>query len=169
MVLGVFRTALAIPISIEASLPSPAIRLNTTIRNYARRAHLLASNHPLAKAIHRAQTKDSRLIRNQSQHLQLLSIANSIPENDERDTEQIIPYRFRPWDTPTYKTTISLKSKTEEAIEHNSHLATKRDNCTTIYSDASQIKDGNGIGVGLVAYNSTLQEIYLEKTNIGDY
>ncbi|KAF7572893.1 hypothetical protein PtrM4_077980 [Pyrenophora tritici-repentis] len=80
-----------------------------------------------------------------------------------------IPYQFRPWDTPNYKVKISQKRKEEEAIEHKAYIKTRLDNCTTIYSDASQIKDGNGIGVGIVAYNSTQQEVYSEKTNIGEY
>ena len=52
-VLGVFRTAPSIPASVEASLLSPAIRLNATLRNYATRAAQLAKTHPIAIAIAR--------------------------------------------------------------------------------------------------------------------
>ncbi|EOA83077.1 uncharacterized protein SETTUDRAFT_82730, partial [Exserohilum turcica Et28A] len=63
----------------------------------------------------------------------------------------IIPYRFRPWDSLNYKVTISRKTKEEEATAHTAYIQSRiGDNFTAIYSDASKIKEGKGIGVGVV-------------------
>jgi hypothetical protein len=47
----------------------------------------------------------------------------------------------------------------QSRIEDNNFIA--------VYSDASKVPDGEGIGINLVAYN-TAQEIHSEKTNIGE-
>ncbi|KAF7576149.1 hypothetical protein PtrM4_003890 [Pyrenophora tritici-repentis] len=167
--LGVFRTAPTVPTSLEASLLPPAIRLNSTIRNYASRANLLANTHPIAKAITRIQSTNLQRSKKPNQHRQLQTITNAIPKNNKRDTEQTIPYRFRPWDTLNYTVTVSQKSKEEEANAHQAYIKTRLDNYTTIYSDASQTQEGKGIGVGIAVYNSTQQEIYSETVNIGQY
>ncbi|KAF7568383.1 Dimer-Tnp-hAT domain containing protein [Pyrenophora tritici-repentis] len=154
--LGVFRTAPTVPTSLEASLLPPAIRLNSTIRNYASRANLLANTHPIAKAITRIQSTNLQRSKKPNQHRQLQTITNAIPKNNKRDTEQTIH-------------TVSQKSKEEEANAHQAYIKTRLDNYTTIYSDASQTQEGKGIGVGIAVYNSTQQEIYSETVNIGQY
>ncbi|KAK1916950.1 hypothetical protein P3342_004506 [Pyrenophora teres f. teres] len=153
---------------LEASLLPPAIRLNSTIRNYASRANLLANTHPIAKAITRIQSTNLQRSKKPNQHRQLQTITNAILKQ-QRDTEQTIPYRFRPWDTLNYTVTVSQKSKEEEANAHQAYIKTRLDNYTTIYSDASQTQEGKGIGVGIAVYNSTQQEIYSETVNIGQY
>lgn len=132
-ILGVFRTAPALPTSIEASLPSPAIRLNTTIRNYAIRVNQLAKTHPVVLATIRLQSTDLLRSRKPGQHRQLLAITSSIPNNNNRNIERIIPYRFRPWDDLNYKITISKRTKEEEAIAHTTYIQSRiGDNFTAI-------------------------------------
>ncbi|KAH8621200.1 hypothetical protein IG631_24143 [Alternaria alternata] len=132
------------------------------------RANQLASTHPISIAINRLKATDRARCRKPGQPRQLETITNSIPANNSNNTERIVPYRFRPWDSPTYTVTISKKTKEEEAIAHTAYTQSRLgDNYIAIYSDASQVKDGKGIGVGLVAYNSAQEETYTERTNIG--
>jgi ribonuclease HI len=168
-VLGVFRTAPSTPASAEASLLSPAVRLNATLRKYAARAAQLAKTHPIARAIARLQATDPQQTKKLKQLRQLLQITSSIPSTHNREIEKIVPYRFRPWDSLNYKVTVSRKTKEEEAIAHTAYIQSKiGDNFIAIYSDASKIEEGKGIGVGVIAYNSAQEELYAEKSNIGD-
>ena len=167
-IIGVFRTSPSLPTSIESGLTSPAIRLNTNNRKYASRAHQLSSNHPIQKAITRITNTDKASYKKPNQHRQLYTIVKSIPERDNNSVEKIIPYRFRPWESLNYKVTVSKKSKEEEAIAHADYILSRSgDNFTAIYSDASQHDKGIGIGVGVVAYSSTHEETFSQKTNIG--
>ncbi|KAH7556799.1 hypothetical protein BM1_06233 [Bipolaris maydis] len=166
-VLGVFKTAPAIPTSIEASLPSPAVRLSQTNRKYALRAIQLAQTHPITKAIARLQKTTLQRQKKPNKIRQLRTIINSIPSTKE--IEEIIPYRFRPWDSLNYKISISQKSKEEETAAHKDYIQIIEDNSIVIYSDASKTKDGDGIGVGLVVYNLNQEEIYAETKNIGEH
>ncbi|KAF7564345.1 uncharacterized protein PtrM4_152490 [Pyrenophora tritici-repentis] len=60
------------------------------------------------------------------------------------------------------------KEQKEEAIAHTDYILSRSgDNFTAIYSDASQHDKGIGIGVGVVAYSSTHEETFSQKTNIG--
>ena len=146
-----FKTAPAIPTSIEASLPSPAIRLSQTNRKYALRAIQLAPTHPITKAIARLQKTTLQLSKKPNKTRQLRAITSSIPVTQE--IEEIIPYRFRPWDSLNYNISISKKSKEEEAAAHKDYIQTIEDNSIVIYLDASKTKDGDRIKVGLAAYN----------------
>ena len=167
-IIGVFRTSPSLPTSIESGLTSPAIRLNTNNRKYASRAHQLSSNYPIQKAITRITNTDKASYKKPNQHRQLYTIVKSIPERDNNSVEKIIPYRFRPWESLNYKVTVSKKSKEEEAIAHADYILSRSgDNFTAIYSDASQHDKGIGIGVGVVAYSSTHEETFSQKTNIG--
>ncbi|KAH7563628.1 hypothetical protein BM1_00675 [Bipolaris maydis] len=165
-VLGVFKTAPAIPTSIEASLPSPAVRLSQTNRKYALRAIQLAPTHPITKAIARLQKTTLQQSKQPNKPRQLRAITSSIPSTKE--IEEIISYRFRPWDSLNYNISISKKSKEEEAAAHKDYIQTIEDNSIVIYSDASKTKDRDGIGVGLAVYNPNQEEIYAETKNIGE-
>jgi len=168
-ILGTFRTAPALPTSIEAGLLSPAIRLNTSLQKYAIRANQLASTHPITIAINRLKSTSPLGSKKPDQHRQLHSITSSIPASNDGETERIIPYRFRPWDGLNYTVTVSAKTKEDEAIAHNAYMHSRKEDSdfVAIYSDASKVPDGEGIGIGLVAYN-TAQEVHSEKTNIGE-
>ncbi|KAH7556274.1 hypothetical protein BM1_05708 [Bipolaris maydis] len=165
-VLGVFKTAPAIPTSIEASLPSPAVQLSQTNRKYALRAIQLAPTHPITKAIARLQKTTLQQSKQPNKPRQLRAITSSIPSTKE--IEEIISYRFRPWDSLNYNISISKKSKEEEAAAHKDYIQTIEDNSIVIYSDASKTKDRDGIGVGLAVYNPNQEEIYAETKNIGE-
>ncbi|KAH7548829.1 hypothetical protein BM1_10854 [Bipolaris maydis] len=119
-VLGVFKTAPAIPTSIEASLPSPAVRLSQTNRKYALRAIQLAPTHPITKAIARLQKTTLQQSKQPNKLRQLRAITSSIPSTKE--IEEIISYRFRPWDSLNYNISISKKSKEEEAAAHKDYI-----------------------------------------------
>ncbi|KAH8621141.1 hypothetical protein IG631_24195 [Alternaria alternata] len=164
---GAFRTSPALPTSKEAGLTTPAIRLNTATRKYALRATQLATTHPIPSAIARLRSTDLHIQKNPGQYRQLATIANAIPALDE-PVEKIIPHRFRPRDDLNYTVVVSRKTKEEEAAAHAEYIRSRsKDNFTTIYSDASQLQGGIGIGVGLAAYNAAQQEIHSRKTNIG--
>lgn len=168
-ILGAFRTSPALPTSIEAGLTTPAIRLNTATRKYALRATQLATTHPIPNAIARLRSTNLHIQKNPGQYRQLATIANAIPALDE-PVEKIIPHRFRPWDDLNYTVVVSKKTKEEEAVAHAAYIKSRsKDNFTTIYSDASQLQGGIGIGVGLAAYNAAQQEIHSRKTNIGPF
>ena len=49
-ILGTSRTALILPSEVEAALPPPAIRLHSTLRQYAFRIYKLPFNYPLKVA-----------------------------------------------------------------------------------------------------------------------
>jgi ribonuclease HI len=168
-ILGAFRTSPALPTSIESGLTTPTIRLNTATRKYAIRAAQLPSTHPIPKAIARLRSTNLHTQKKPGQHRQLATIINAIPTHN-KDIEKIIPYRFKPWDTLSYTVSVSKKPKEEEAIAHAVYVQSRsKDNFVTIYSDASRIEKGIGIGVGLVVYNAAQQEIYSKKTNIGPH
>ena len=95
--MGVFKTTPAIPTSIEASLPSPEIRLSQINRKYALRAIQLAKTHPVQKAIARLnKTKELQKSKQPKTKIarQLETITSSIPTSQER--EEIILYKFKP-------------------------------------------------------------------------
>lgn len=50
-ILGVFKTAPIVPMEVEAAIPPIAIRLNTTIRQYAFRLAKLSRDHPVNKEL----------------------------------------------------------------------------------------------------------------------
>jgi hypothetical protein len=55
---------------------------------------------------------------------------------------------------PPYKTVLSKLSKEEEAQAHTAYMSTRMgDSLLTVYSDASSVQDGTGIGVGIVAFD----------------
>jgi ribonuclease HI len=168
-IIGAFRTSPVLPTSIEAGLTTPAIRLNTATRKYAIRATQLDSTHPIPIAMARLRSTNLHIQKKPGQYRQLATIANAIPALDEQ-TEKIIPHRFRPWDNLSYTVVVSRKTKEEEAIAHAEYIRSRnKDNFIAIYSDASQLKGGIGIGVGLAAYNAAQQEIHSRKTNIGPF
>jgi alpha-mannosidase len=71
----------------------------------------------------------------------------------------------------SYNTTLSQYSKQEEAKRHKAYMESRLgDNLLAIYSDASALRDGTGIGVGLVAYDyaQDAQEVFSQILNIGE-
>ena len=50
-ILGTFYTAPILPSKVEAALLPPAIRLNSTLRQYTFRIYKLPFNHPLKEAL----------------------------------------------------------------------------------------------------------------------
>jgi hypothetical protein len=69
--------------------------------------------------------------------------------------EKIQYYYFAPWDRKTpYEVLISKLSKAEAAKAHNQQIENLiLTNSTTIYTDASSMEEGKGIGVGVVVYD----------------
>ncbi|KAH7559020.1 hypothetical protein BM1_03957 [Bipolaris maydis] len=118
------------------------------------------------KAIARLQKTTLQQSKQPNKPRQLRAITSSIPSTKE--IEEIISYRFRPWDSLNYNISISKKSKEEEAAAHKDYIQTIEDNSIVIYSDASKTKDRDGIGVGLAVYNPNQEEIYAETKNIGE-
>jgi hypothetical protein len=134
-ILDTFCTSSTLLSGIEAALPQPAIRLNTTLRQYAFQAWKLPDNHPIKKAtqlivsqLYSHRTSDSEIDSGESDdnhykrkmlkgpHRQLQQIVQSIHSALSISEEQLIPYSFRPWQKQArYKTVLSKLSKEEEA------------------------------------------------------
>jgi hypothetical protein len=156
-ILGTFRSAPIIPSEVEAALPPPAIRMNTTTRRYAFRARKLPPSHPIQQSLHHAWTRvdsdedsdlseDSTRSRNEGPVTQMERIALSIQDCLSHPEEQIIHDYFRPWQRLTpFETVISQLSKEEEAQAHTQYMTSRLgSNLLAIYSDAS-----SGFEIGL--------------------
>jgi ribonuclease HI len=85
--------------------------------------------------------------------------------------EHVIHDHFRPWQRLTpFETVISELSKDEEALAHSAYMVTRLgSNLLAIYSDASSVPKGKGIGVGLSARDYLQQgaEVHYDTTNLG--
>ena len=190
-ILGTFRTAPTLPSEVEAALPPPAIRLDSTLRQYAFRIYKLPFNYPLKEASRAIEAQlyptvdsdlDSDASETSEQRLtnemlkgpprQLQRIIKSIDNILSPYSEQIIHYSFQPWERKApYNTTLSQYLKQEEAKQHKAYMESRLgDNLLAIYSDASALKDGTGIGVGLAAYDyaQDAKEVFTQILNIGE-
>lgn len=181
-ILGTFRSAPIIPSEVEAALPPPAIRMNTTMRRYAFRARKLPPSHPIHQSLHNVWARadddddsdvseDSTRSRTDGPIIQMERIALSIQDCISQPEEQIIHDYFRPWQRLTpFETFISKLSKEEEAHAHSSYMTTRLgSNLLAIYSDASSVPKGKGIGVALTARDFLQQgaEVHHDTTNLG--
>jgi ribonuclease HI len=190
-ILGTFRTSPTLPSEVEAALPPPAIRLNTALRQYAFRARKLPDRHPIKEATqfiesqlysqHHSDSEYDSDASDQSDYTrkmlegpprQLQQIVQSIHSALSTPEEQLIPHSFRPWQRQApYNTVLSKLSKEEEAQAHTAYMSTRMgDSLLAIYSDASSVQDGTGIGVGVVAfdYSQQAREVFSQTLNIGE-
>ena len=165
-ILGVFKTTPIIPMEVEAALLPPDIRLNASIRQYAFRVLKLSPNHPINKEI-------AQWGYNSFRPIQLQRIKNSISGCfDNNPIEKILPFNFPPWkrDIP-FSVEISKLSKEDTTLVHNQYINQQRSkNLLAIYTDASSMPQGTGIGVGLVAINYSQgpgKPIYKGISNLG--
>jgi ribonuclease HI len=161
------------------------------LRQYAFRIYKLSSNHPFKEAsraieaqlyLDRDSDLDSDATVTSEQRLtskllegplrQLQRIIESLHNVLSPHAEQIIHHSFRPWERKApYNTTLSQHSKQEEAKRHKAYMESRLGgNLLAIYSDASALKDGTGIGVGLVAYDyaQDAQAVFSQIVNIGE-
>ena len=184
-ILGTFRTTPVIPSEVEAALPPPAVRLDSSLRQYAFRARKLPQNHPIHKAIQRLWNKatdqdtdsglESDSDRSTQKHnkgppRQMERIAQSIQKILSSSEEKIVSHCFPPWKIAMpYQVHISKLSKEEEAAEHLLKIPKTRTDLLAIYSDASSVPNGSGIGVGMTAfdYSRNGRETYQEMVNLG--
>ena len=179
-ILGVFKTAPTIPMEVEAALPPPSIRLNTSIRKYAFRALKLSPEHPINVETRQLQLNDQlaqirlngqptqpstkrKNVKNKQTRLsakkqptQLERIQSSIQGLVDVDSlEPIEHFKYPPWDRTTpYSVSISQLSKDNATLEHILSLQQLGANDVTIYTDASSMSDEKsiGVGVGLVVF-----------------
>ncbi|RDL32487.1 uncharacterized protein BP5553_08943 [Venustampulla echinocandica] len=176
-ILGVFKTAPIVPMEVEASLPPPEIRLNSSIRQYALRLTRLSKSHPVnieaSKNTERARAdlanasiarrylarpdsdsdsaSDSELNYTEpTLAIQLDRIIGSISYIVSDSYERTQHFQFPPWARKTpYSVEISQLPKEEEALAHNTLISIPNTRITHVYSDASYIPDGIGVGVGI--------------------
>ena len=98
-------------------------------------------------------------------------IANSIEDCLSLPEEQIIHDYFRPWQRHTPFDTIVLSlPEVEEAQAQNAYMASRLgERLLAIYSDASSVPKGKGIGFGLTVrdYSAQGNEVHCETTNLG--
>jgi hypothetical protein len=126
-ILRTFRTAPTLPSEVEAAMLPPAIRLDSTLRQYAFRIYMLSSNHPLKEASRAIEAQlypdpdsdlDSDATETSEQRLtskmlegplrQLQQIIKSIHNVLSPHAEQIIYYSFWSWEgNAPYSTTLS--------------------------------------------------------------
>ena len=168
---------------LEAGLPPPQIRLNTSLRQYTFRAQKLPLQHPINEAtsqphlfppssdppsdISQLRDPNSRTLLQPLR--QLDRIAQSIQTALSSNQEQILHHTFRPWQKELpYKVIVSQQSKEEEAKAHTAFIASRsRDNLLTIYSDASSVPKGTGIGVEVIAFNMSSYNSTTSTTTLG--
>ncbi|WP_432712296.1 reverse transcriptase domain-containing protein [Pedobacter sp.] len=167
-ILGTFRTTPITPQEIEAAIPPPRVRLSSALRRYAFRAlNLLGKEHPVQIA-----AKEAIQTSSPQQYRQLSRVVHSIKATIQEPQEQIKHFHFMPWKTQVpFTVSIDKQSKEEAAISHNLELNNLlgTENLLVIYGDASSIPKGEGVGVGLVAYDysSLGEEIYTFQSNLG--
>jgi ribonuclease HI len=184
LILGAFKTSPIIPMEVESALPPPDIRLNHSIRRYAFRLRLLSLNHPIRAKYTEITNPELYYISDSSEStsisispkFQLDTIIKSISSLvDFSSLEPIIPYYFPPWNKRVpYSIEINSESKEEVAKTHLNYLNSIQVSLVkSIYTDASSLGDGNGIGIGLVVYDHTvpytpITPTYKENWNIGN-
>lgn len=169
-ILGAFRTSPIKPMEVEAALPPPAVRLQHNLWRYASRIHKLAQDHPVRIAMNRNSyqrttteiIKPSQLERVEQAH------KDFFPSN----MEKISHFHFKPWSKQIpYSVHISKLSKEDATKEHLETLEQdKNKEIIYLYSDASSLVDGKGIGVGITGYNlkeDPIREILPIKVNLG--
>jgi len=181
-ILGTFRTSPVKPSEVEAALPPPNIRLNTNTRKYAFRARKLPPQHPIHARLTRiwnpggadydsddSQSSEKTVVKGPFSQMQRIgwSISEFL-----FDDEKIVHNCFRPWQREApFVTTISSLSKDEEAQAHNkTMLSSMGTNLLAIYSDASSVPKGNGIGVAITVRDCSIdgKETHFDTTNIGN-
>jgi hypothetical protein len=163
--------------------------INQSINQF--RIYKLPSNHPLKEASRTIEAQlypdpdsdlDSDATETSEQRLtskmlegpprQLQRIIESFHNVLSPHAEQIIHHSFRPWERKAlYNTTLSQHSKQKEAKQHKAYMESRLgDNLLAVYSNASALKYGSGIGVGLVAYDyaQDAQEVFTQLLNIGE-
>lgn len=167
-ILGVFKTAPIRPMEIEAAIPPAEVRLNSNLRMYAFRLAKLAPSHPVNKAT-RLLTEPTET-RRRSTPVQLEKIHAIVPSRYRNENlEKIQHFYFAPWKkTRPWTFRISKLTKEEEAKAHVEFLQSDLTNATTIYTDASTMSKGKGVGVGLVAIEQLWgEEVHSRSVNIG--
>jgi ribonuclease HI len=154
---------------VEAALLPPAVRMDNNLMRYAFRSLKLPTNHPVLRAIARNNYQRPTLEVNHPSQLERVEL--SIQDLVFFPIETIDHHIFPPWNQELpYTTKIANLTKEEATKAHLYQLQQwQGTNTLAIYSDASQMAGGKGIGVGLVAYDLATnppREITRKKTNI---
>ena len=168
---------------VESVITPLYIRLNNSIRRYAFRLRLLSLNHLVrAKYIEITDPKfnytsdSSEPTSIVNRKFQLEAIIKSISTLVDFDSlEDIKPFYFPPWNREVpYTIEINSEPKDIAAISHIEYLKTLYNSpVTSIYTDASSLGDGKGIGIGLVVYDHMTPylpatPIFRDSWNIGN-
>jgi ribonuclease HI len=169
-ILGAFKTSPIHPMEVEAALLPPALRMDHNLMKYALRVKRMPINHPIRIAIQRNNYQRETL--EAEAPSQLERIEASIQEFCPIDLEEINHHFFPPWCLYLPYSTQILKATKEEATKEHLASLKKWENTQTlaIYSDASQLTKGKGIGVGLIAYDLSTTPatiIHQQQVNIG--
>lgn len=165
-ILGVFKTAPAKVLEIEACLIPPAIRLDEATRNYALRTRLLSQSHPITSLINRQYPEDTYIAKPTQLERAFASVQSIWASNPE-----IIKFhKTKPWrKKPSYIINIERSSKEEIVTIHqrqfDKDLGKK---VLYVYTDASSRQEGGYIGIGFTItdmfHNRT---IYRAHKNMG--
>lgn len=160
-ILGAFKTAPIIPMEVEAALEPPSVRLNSNTRKYAMRAKKLALNHPINSEL-------SSLVPS-SKPTQLERIRDSILGLVDLDSlEEIRHFEFPPWEKRApFQIEICNLSKEEAAKTHLGQQSLDSLTTTRIYTDASAMEQGSGVGIGLAIFEPG-KRFACHKSNIGE-
>lgn len=173
-ILGVFKTAPTSAMEAEAALPPPHIHLDNMVREYAFRIHKLPRQHPIHREIIKAREIpfEDRPPR-QKRYTQIQRIAYSIENYISDIGEEPIQHSyFMPWNKKLpFSVRISKLKKKEQADVHNQFITSQLNtNTIALYSDASSVPGGKGVGVSFVAYSLEgfqPAKIHQEKYNLG--
>lgn len=152
-ILGTFKTTPAKTMEIEAALPPPEVLLHSYLQDYAFRVHKLSPQHPIKQLFQKVI--DIPPIVRDGAKTQVQILVETIEHLTTGDLETIKHHHFPPWRRRLpYTVTVSPLNKDEQAKAHNQLI---EDLClsdtTAVYSDASSIPGGQGVGVGFAAYS----------------
>ncbi|TVY22496.1 hypothetical protein LHYA1_G008703, partial [Lachnellula hyalina] len=138
-----FRTSPIQAIEVEASLPPPAIQLDTATRKYAFRLAKLSPEHPVNRQIAKSSYSGYGL----------QTIARTIAPLLSGKIEPIHHFHFAPWNRSVpWDTRIAKLLKEETATIHRRQIRSQSLNQVLYYSDGSQMPKSTRIGVGLAGY-----------------
>lgn len=161
-----FKTAPIIPLETEAAVPPVHLRLKQAQRKYALRVSKLGESHPIRQALARINL-GGREGPPTTRLEQLKAILASYPPG----LEEVEPFLYPPWygDTP-YTTRVSTLDKKLEGQLHENLLLDALPNRIALYSDASVLPKGKGVGVGVSLIDCSLsideEQAYVVK-NLG--
>jgi hypothetical protein len=151
-ILGAFRTTSTSALEIETALQPPHLRIRRKVLQTFTRMQTAPQMHPIAFAIHRAQTSKSKV------HITTLEyISRTFPQYAAQQIETIKPFALPPWWEPVHTINIPENKK----VAKKRYEETVNDpNTLCIFTDGSGINGHIGAAV-YTPQTSEAKHLYL--------